>query len=51
MVPAVLHLVSILGTMRRKNKNVQKDFMVHGRHAWNSEKEKQERYRLRNLMA
>ena len=43
MVPAVLHLVSILGTTKRKSKNVQKDFMVHSRHAWNSEKEKQQR--------
>ena len=51
MVPAVLHLVSILGTTKRKSKNVQKDFMVHSRHAWNSEKEKQERYSSRNLMA
>ena len=70
MVPAVLDLVSMLGTVRRKSKNVQKDFMSivsmfgtmrrkssnvqieksYGinsaplsQHAWNSEKEKQER--------
>ena len=43
MVPAVLHLVSTFETVRRKSKNVQKDLMVHSQHAWNNEKEKQQR--------
>ena len=42
IVPTVLHLVSMLEIVRRKCRNVQKDFMVNSQHAWYNEKEKQE---------